>query len=217
MQYAETTNTSFYSELNPSESAGLNWLVAENTAQAARRERFRRPVHELEMEMMTRPLPVQRAYALLGLFLGTVPPAMIFIQMFGYGFRPQALGDVAAGMIFLCAMMNVVCALMGYLIGRLLSQVALIAERRSWNQTVLLLALFGLAWGILVGAAGGFFYFGIGAFFGPVFAIPVGVVAFLVFGVLHRLLERGGMIEARHFLPIASGITAAISVLIAVQ
>lgn len=46
------------------------------------------------------------------------------------------------------------------------------------------------------------------------FGIPIGSLAFLIFAVLHRTLERGGMIEARHFVPLACGITAIITVLI---
>lgn len=192
------------------------WWELENQATAARAKVFRVPAHELELEMMSRPLPVRRVYELLGLMLGVIPPAVIFAKIFGYGVvNNYGFGSgLGAGLFFLCLMMNLVCALVGYLMGRSLSRPAMIAVRSSRSQMVIVLALLGLAWGLTTGIAGGVFFFGVGALAGPVFAIPIGVVSFLVFGALHRWLERGEMMETKHFIPLATGITAAISMLI---
>ncbi len=75
-------------------------------------------------------------------------------------------------------------------------------------------AAFGILWALVTGAAGGAIFFGIGAIFGAVCAIPVGIAAFLIFTPIHRLLAHGGMIDARHFWPLALGIVAVITMLI---
>jgi hypothetical protein len=79
---------------------------------------------------------------------------------------------------------------------------------------LLMLPLMGTVWGAVAGGAGGLVFFGIGSLFGIVCAVPVGIVAFTLFTPLHRLLARGGMIDARHFWPLACGINMIVSALI---
>ena len=158
---------------------------------------------------MRRPVAARRAYALVGLMLGVFPPAAIFTQMFGYGF-----GE-GSGLLFLgCLLMNVICAVVGYWMGAALSRLFEEWERESWTKMLLLVPVFGACWGAITGAAGGFIFFGIGAIFGAYMAMAVGAVAFTLFAALHRLVWRGGMIDARHFWPLASGVTLVISALI---
>ncbi len=64
---------------------------------------------------------------------------------------------------------------------------------------------------IVTGAAGGLVCFGFGALFGPFFAVPVALAAFPVFATFHRLLSRGGMIEARSLWPLAYGVPGVIA------
>ncbi|MEO7509753.1 MAG: hypothetical protein ABIZ95_21080 [Pyrinomonadaceae bacterium] len=218
MQYANANATS--TTIDPAVISFApdqpKWWELENQSAAAKAKLFRVSAHELEFAMMSRPLPVRRVYELLGLMLGAVPPAMIFAKLFGYGLvNNYGFGSgLGAGLFFLCLMMNLVCVMVGFLMGRAFSRAAMIAERSSRSQMVIVLALLGLAWGIITGLAGGIFFFGFGAIAGIVFAVPIGVVSFLVFGTLHRWLERGEMIETRHFLPVAIGLTATISMLI---
>jgi hypothetical protein len=149
------------------------------------------------------------------MLLGALPPAAIFIQLLGQGLRDLRIFDSdAVSLLFLFAVMNVVCCLVGWCVGSGLAHAALKAEHGSWLKMVLTMPLIGTAWGGMTGLAGGFLFFGIGAFVGAAFAIPIGAVAFLVFALFHRLLERGGMIETRHFLPLACGITTVIAALI---
>ena len=79
---------------------------------------------------------------------------------------------------------------------------------------LLMLPLIGAAWGAVAGFAGGLVFFGLGAIAGLICAVPVGIIAFTLFAPLHRLLARGGMIDARHFWPLACGVTMIISALI---
>ena len=167
------------------------------------------------MLLMRRSVPTKHAYALFGLLLGAIPPAAIFARLLGYGTDGSMRSIASDGaLFFLCLVMNVVCCLVGYAMGTGLSRAALKLEHQSWLKMFLLMPLVGAAWGGVTGASGGFFFFGIGAIFGAAYAIPIGIAGFLLFAIFHRLLERGGMIETRHFLPLACGITTVIAALI---
>ncbi len=193
----------------------LNWLVRANEQEAARRDAFRNGAEELEMCLMQRPVAPEKAYALFGLLLGALPPAAIFGKLLGYGLDSRAGAGGAEGAFFiLCLAMNAVCCLAGYGMGGALSRLAFKAERSPWSRMLLMTMLGGALWGATTGIAGGAWFFGIGALFGAAFAIPIGIVAFVLFALGHRWLERGGMIDARHFLPLACGITATIAALI---
>ena len=165
------------------------------------------------MLLMARPLSAQRAYELLGMLLGTLPPSIIFIRMFGYGFQ-NWYGGSNALMFILCLAMNVVCCFVGRAVGSMLGRTMDDMERWSWSKMLLMLPFIGATWGGIAGAAGGAVFFGFGAIFGFAFAIPVGMIAFTLFAPLHRLLARGGMIDARHFWPLACGVTMMISAMI---
>ncbi len=72
----------------------------------------------------------------------------------------------------------------------------------------------GALWGLTTGAVGGVWFFGFGSFFGALIALPVGMLGFALFTPLHRLMARGGMIDARHFWPLAGGVVFTITALI---
>ncbi len=164
---------------------------------------------------MSRPVSAQRAYALFGMLLGALPPAAIFGRLLGYGVNgSMRMFAWDAALFFLCLVINAVSCLMGYLLGSSLNYEAFKSERSSWTRMLLLMPVIGAAWGAVTGATSGILFFGFGAFVGAAFAIPIGMVAFLAFAIFHRLLERGGMIETRHFLPLACGITLTIAALI---
>lgn len=159
--------------------------------------------------MMRRPLPARKAYALFGLMLGAFPPATIFCRMFQYGWTKND------GLLFgLCLLMNIVCAVVGYAMGCALGDSMHQLTRTSWNKMLLLSPLVGALWGAVAGGAGGLLFFGFGAIGGILCAVPVGMAAFLLFAPLHRLLARGGMIDARHFWPLACGIALPIAALV---
>jgi hypothetical protein len=191
----------------------LNWLLEANEREAHRRSLFRDAREEEQMMLMRHPLTARRAYTLFGMLLGLLPPAVIFARMIGYGFTPRPFGDGAL-IFILCLAMNVVCCLVGRGMGAALSRALEQMNRRSWSMMMLMLPLIGAAWGAVAGFAGGLMFFGFGALFGLICAIPVGIIAFTLFAPLHRLLARGGMIDARHFWPLACGVTMTISALI---
>jgi hypothetical protein len=187
----------------------LNWLLAENEREANHRHLFRNGFEEEQVLLMRRPLTTQQAIALFGLLLGTFPPAAIFIKLFGIT-AVSPLFDF--GLILL--IMNAICCLMGKYLGSKLSRMVIAVERDSWSLMLIESLIIGFIWALGTGAAGGFLLYGIGALFGAACAVPVGALGFAAFVPLHRLLAHGGMIDARHFWPLACGIVMVISALI---
>src|SRR5947209_7194499 len=200
----QTTRTPFglyWPIADQSVNERLASLLAVNAQEAERLRLFRCAREEEEMLLMRRPIQTQKAFALFGLLLGTFVPVAIFFQIFGYGLFSK---HFASPLIFLiCVAMNAVCGLYGYRIGMLFSNSVDEQERNSWTKMLLYSIFLGLCWGFTTGAIGGLAFFGIGAMFGAPIAAAVGLVAFPLFTSLHRLLARGGMIDARHFWPLA--------------
>jgi hypothetical protein len=209
----QTRNSHGFQQPTADESAQsrLNWLLSINQDEAMRQRLFPHEIEE-EMLLMRHPLAPRKAYGLFGLLLGTFPPAAIFIRMVEgevlTGNR-NALGDMG-----LLVVMNAICAMMGCYMGSALAARIGKLERGSWIKMFLLSPLMGLAWAIPTGAVGGVIVIVIGSIFGAIVATPVGLLAFSLFMPLHRLLSRGGMIDARHFWPVACGIVMMISALI---
>src|SRR2546423_5335882 len=88
--------------------------------------------------------------------------------------------------IIFCLTMNLVCALIGWRMGRRVAQRVLTDARASWSRTALMSAWAGFQWGAITGAVGGAVCFGIGALYGALCAITVAVPAFILFGLLRR-------------------------------
>ena len=186
----------------------LNWLLRENELTEERSRAFRTAREEEEMLLMRHPVAAKEAYARFGMLLGTLPPAAIFLKLFGLG------RGMSAPFFFLLLLMNVFCALAGAYLGSKLSRLASAAEELRWPTMLLGAAGIGFVWGVATGGVGGLPAYGFGAIFGAFFAVPVGMLAFLLFVPLHRLLARGGMIDARHLWPLACGVVTFITALI---
>ena len=183
--------------------ARLKWLMLVNEHEERRRNLFRDAAEEEEMMLMQMrsTFNVRESFSLFGMLLGLFPPAAIFARMFGYGM----VGPQSGAILFIgCVLMNLVCAIVGYYMGGVLGRAIVEMEKGSWTMMMLALPVIGAAWGAVTGAAGGLVFLGIGAMVGPIFAIPIGAMAFTCFAPLHRLLARGGMIEERHYWPLAS-------------
>ena len=178
---------------------------------------FRSAREEEEMLLMRRPVSTRDAYRLLGTLLGTLPPAAIFfhyLYSLGVPFSNPLHRDWHLFSYCLCLAMNIICCLTGRWMGAPVGRLVERAERGSWHRTILTMVGVGLLWGMVTGAAGGFLCFGIGAVFGALCAVMVGVSAFALFTPFHRLLARGGMIDARQLRPLAWGVTMLMTALI---
>jgi hypothetical protein len=162
---------------------------------------------------MLHPFSIKRAYTLFGMLLGTFPPVAIFYKildgMGGHGWI------YAAQLVFvLLLLMMAACCLVGRAMGSVMGGWLAEKESGSRTETFFHALVAGIAWGAVTGAAGGAPAFGIGAIYGQAFAVAVGIVAFPLFAMLHRPLSRGGMIDARHFWPLACGVVMVITALI---
>jgi len=193
-------------------AARLNWLKAElardeNARAASKRER--ESALALSMEA---PREAGAAYAALGALLGLLPPAAMFGRFLS-SFAVWRTRD-EFGLLALCVVMNIICVAAGYGMGLWAGRRLGDPRARAWHELVLFAALLGCVWGVATGAAGGVLVFGIGAVAGALLAVPVGLAGFVLFAPLHRLLARGGMIEARHLRPLALGVAGAIAALI---
>ncbi|MEP6923540.1 MAG: hypothetical protein ABI954_03665 [Pyrinomonadaceae bacterium] len=181
-------------------------LLASVDKNKLKQKLFRRESHEFEAGLMLRPFTPQDAYGQFGLLLGVIPPAAIFYQFLVVGLH---VSEISSGLFFvmLFFLMNVVCAFVGRGMGRSLAKTTMDLERCSWTVMLLTIPFIGLLWGMVTGFVGGLLFFGFGAIGGFLIAAPIGAVAFTLFAISHRLLERGTFIERQHFLPIAYGIS----------
>jgi hypothetical protein len=196
----------------PRETARIRWYEAALAASDERARRFRSLREEEEMHMMRRPLTPEQVYARFGLLLGTLPPAAIFARTL------YTIGrGLDADFFILCAfclVMNLLCMLVGRRMGQSLGRKTLADAHASWPMLCLKAVWAATLWGLATGAAGGAICFGFGAISGALCALAVALPAFLMFAPLHHTLTRGGMIDARHFWPVACGVSLTIATLI---
>jgi hypothetical protein len=164
---------------------------------------------------MINPTDTEDAYAWFGMFLGLFPPFAIFARLAVGGMvRRGNLDDTGLFWVAMFLVMNVVCCFIGRKFGRVLGSAVGDPRSRGWLAHVALSLATGAAWALVTGGAGGAVGFGVGALFGLVCALPVALVCFPVFAVLHRIQSHGGMIEERDLWPLAFGIPLAAAALI---
>jgi hypothetical protein len=186
----------------------LSWLKAESDP-AVQRRRLALEEEQRRVLSMRQPLTTEQAYRLFGTFLGLLPPFAIFERVVMRG-----RGDEEFWLVALCVGMNVFCCLAGRWFGGVLGRWMNDPRPRGRAEFAFMLFLMAGAWSAVTGGLGGALFFGIGALFGPFVAAPVALVCFPAFGILHRLICRGGMIEARHAWPLAFGIPLTIAAMI---
>jgi hypothetical protein len=192
--------------------ARVNWLKGElDHGDARRKSRLeRRELDHAEAMRMTQPISNAEAFAWFGTFLGLFPPAAIFARVLERGIR----NDADLVVLLFCIVMNAICCVVGRVMGGHLGGKFGDPRERAWGMTLLSAVLFALVWAVATGAAGGAPVVGIGAIFGAFCALPVALVGFPAFMLLHRLLSRGGMIEERHLWPLAFGVPCVIAAVI---
>jgi hypothetical protein len=178
------------------------WLKAE-IARLEDGRTISRQEQETERAMrMLNPIAAEEAYSWFGLLLGLFPPTAIFSRILW-----TARDEAAFALYVLVALwLLVCCCVVGRLMGKSLAGIAIKIERQAWWKMFFLPALLGALWGIVTGAAGGFFVLGFGALAGIACAVPVGALAFPIFMTLHRALSADGMIDERNLWPLAFGV-----------
>lgn len=182
----------------------LNALLAINAETAREKTLFRSEREKTEAALMKNPLSTKQTFAWFGLLLGTFPPAAIFTRFL---IDSRSLNNGDLWILGVIAIVNVISAVVGYFSGKLIGKIVSELEKTSWLAMIFALPFIGILWGILSGGAGGVIIFVIGAFFGAMLGSAVGSVALPAFTIFHRLLKKGDMIDRKHFLPLAFGIT----------
>ena len=190
----------------------MSWLKQE-VDPAVQHRRLALQKEEGRALSMEQPATTEQAYRLFGTFLGLMPPLAMFERMLMETHSHEEIFWFVA----LCVGMNAVCCLVGRWFGGYLGRWAGDPRRRSRIGFAFVVFVMAISWSVVTGGLGGAVFFGIGAFFGPFFAAPVALVGFPAFAILHRLISRGGMIEARQVWPLAFGIPLAIAALIVSQ
>ncbi|HTK37742.1 MAG TPA: hypothetical protein VL325_04555 [Pyrinomonadaceae bacterium] len=185
----------------------LDALLEANAAIARQKALFKTEREWFEAEIMQRPVNTEKAFSYLGLMLGTLPPASFFIK---FAIDSRVFESDGAWFVIVLLFVNAATATAGYFSGKFIGRAARQIETYRWPTMLAIAPLLGILWGMIAGGAGGLIIFLIGAFFGAVIGGIVGAVALPVFAVFHRMLKRGDVIEYKHFLPLALGITLTI-------
>ena len=151
---------------------------------------------------MTRPIDSRRAFGYFGLMIGSLPPLALFEKL---SLLPHAQPDA---ILLLIAAAGLVTGIVGFQIGRAYVPGTLrYISGFSLPNRFALWSVLGLVWGGISGAAGGLFIFLIGSIFAAIAGGIVGMVAVPIMVALHSTVRVGDFVEAKHFLPIAFGVT----------
>src|ERR1044072_8719621 len=158
---------------------------------------------------MQQPLTTEQAYRLFGTFLGLIPPLAIFER-----YLLQTRSEREFWPLAFCVGMNFICCIIGRLFAAYLGRRMSNPRTGSRTSFAFIIFMMAIAWSVAAAGAGGSLVFGIGAICGAFIATPVALVGSPVFAILHRLISRGGLIEARHTWPLAFGIPLTIAAMI---
>lgn len=186
----------------------LKWLIAENAAMA--RSQDPKSNEKLQALVVKHPIDTESAVACLGFLTGLLPTAAIFLKIAFEG----NLASLELGFFILGAFSIAATSAAGYFSGKMAGKILANLEKKSWPIMLFALPWVGIVWGLLSGAIGGVVLFGIGAIFAGAIGAVVAPVVLTAFGIFHRLLKTGDVIETARFLPVAFGITLTVASLI---
>ncbi|MBA2493467.1 MAG: hypothetical protein H0V31_02080 [Acidobacteria bacterium] len=182
----------------------LDALLAINAETAREKNLFNSEREKTEAAMMKNPLSPEQTFAYFGLLLGSFPPAAMFLRFL---IDSRGLRNDDIWILGIVAIVNIISAVVGYFSGKFIGKIVRELEKEPWLLMVCTLPFIGIFWGILAGGAGGIIIFVIGAFFGAILGGAVGGAALPAFAIFHRLLKKGDVVDRKHFLPLAFGIT----------
>src|SRR5215204_1512410 len=135
MEYEDTVNNKY--QLTP-DCEQLNALLAANAEIA--RNRTLTHNDQLEIEKMTRPLEYEAAYRILGLMLGSLPPATIFLLYV------KNTSDIEPWAVLLLCWVTIVTTAAGYSSGYMAGKAARRISGLSRSARALVLPITGFMW-----------------------------------------------------------------------
>jgi hypothetical protein len=179
-------------------------LLKVNAETARDKALYRTDRERTEASSMSSPIDSNKVFAYFGLTIGTLPPFALAFKIIGEGITDE---PVAGLFLALLAAAGIATGSMGYALGRVVPSALSYAEQFRVPNRIAFLAMVGFAWGAVSGAVGGLLLFVIGSIFAALAGGLVGAVALPILAAFHSALRRGELIEMKHFLPIAFGIT----------
>lgn len=184
----------------------LDFLIAENRRAEIAAERSDPYTNEFESDAMRHPVTTEKALSYFGLAVGSIVPAAFL----SWVIMNIGVGDLPI-LIPLSVFAVVGTALTGFGTGKWVGRIVRQIEDINVFAMFGLSVLTGMVWGMVSGALGGLFLFGVGSVFGASLGGIVGATALPIFTLLHRALKRGDVIEFSRLLPIIFGIVFTIS------
>jgi hypothetical protein len=152
---------------------------------------------------MVQPVSSRGSFAVFGGMIGSMPLAAVAFNILASG----SVGDADLIWVTILFVAAGLTGAVGFLSGGRVSTVLRNVERMRFPNRIAMRSLVGLMWGGISGAAGGLMFFVVGAFFGAVVGGLIGAIAVPIFAQLHQTVRYGDVVEAKHLIPIAMGIT----------
>ena len=160
---------------------------------------------------MSAPIDSKKAIGYFGILLGTLPPFALLLKVVG---ETAPVGPSSSLFIALLAVASVVTGLTGYASRKFVASAVESSSHFRLPNRIVALSVIGLAWGAASGAVGGLFLFVIGSIFAGIVGGVIGAVTLPLLIGLRSFVRHGDLVEMRHFLPIAFGITLTLCALI---
>ena len=160
---------------------------------------------------MSAPIDSKKAVGYFGILIGTLPPFALLLKVVGETMPGAQMSSV---LLVLLAVAGVASGLTGYGFRRFVSSAIDSSSHYRLANRIVALSIIGLLWGAASGAVGGLFLFLIGSIFGGIFGGAIGAVTLPLLIGLRSFVREGDLVEMRHFLPIAFGITLTVCALI---
>jgi hypothetical protein len=182
----------------------LETLLKINAENAREKELFRTERERIEAALMSRPIESKKVFAFFGLMMGSLPPIALVFNVIGE-VTPTGGGPIL--FLILLTAAGIATGIAGYASGRFIPSAIRRIAGFSLPNRIALLAVTGFAWGAVSGAIGGLFLFIVGAVFAAIAGGMIGAVSLPLLVALYEPMRRGDLIELKHFLPIALGMT----------
>jgi hypothetical protein len=189
----------------------IEHLLRLNAESARQRSLFENEEQRRKALLMRWPIDSRHAFGYFGLIIGSLPVLAIAVRILASG----GIGGREVGFAILYTSAAIGTGLIGLVLGqRYVPKAVKYASNFSLPNRVALWILIGLAWGAISGASGGMVIFVIGSIFGAILGGLVGAVTVPIMLALHSSVNVGDTIEAKHFLPIAFGVTLSVCALV---
>ena len=188
----------------------LERLLELNAAIASEKELYKNSAERRRVQLMTYPIESRNAFGYFGFMIGSMPLLAAALRILSNS--PNADPSFFA---FILSFLGLLTGLSGLGLGRrYVPRVLRSIENFAIPNRIALWVLVGIVWGGVSGAAGGVLVFLVGSIVGAVIGGMVGAITVPIMIFLYTCVRAGDLIDAKHFLPIALGITLSVCALV---